>query len=82
MIENIELALASWQVFKNFAQYLDDDESSAGLVQCGYLIAAPEGPKLEALRGAQQGQRDKGITVHQPDAAQATQLLPLANQNV
>ena len=78
VIENVELALSSWQVFKNFAGYLEDDEASAGLVKCGYLIASPEGPKLDALRSALAGQRDKGITVQQLDAAQATSLLPIA----
>ena len=78
VIENVELALASWQVFKNFAGYLEDDEASAGLVKCGYLIASPDGSRLEALRAALAGQRDKGITVQQLDAAQATALLPIA----
>ena len=50
--ENVELARRSWQVFDSFAAYLDDDEASAGLVKCGYLIAAPDGPKLAPLRDA------------------------------
>lgn len=78
VIENVELARASWQVFQDFAGYLDDPEASAGLVKCGYLIASPDGPKLEALRSALQGQRDKGIEVRELDAAQATSLLPIA----
>jgi sarcosine oxidase subunit beta len=78
VIENVELALASWQVFQDFAGYLEDDEASAGLVKCGYLIASPEGPKLDALRSALAGQRAKGITVQELDAAQATSLLPIA----
>jgi sarcosine oxidase, subunit beta len=78
VIQNVELALASWQVFQNFAGYLEDDEASAGLVKCGYLIASPDGPKLDALRGALDGQRAKGITVQTLDAAQATSLLPIA----
>ena len=78
VIENVELALASWQVFQDFAGYLEDDEASAGLVKCGYLIASPEGPKLDALRSALAGQRSKGITVQELDASQATSLLPIA----
>lgn len=78
VIENVELALSSWQVFKDFSAYLGDEEASAGLVKCGYLIAAPEGPKLEPLRLALQGQRDKGITVTELDAAAAAALLPIA----
>ncbi len=76
--QNVELALASWQVFNNFAAYLQDDEASAGLVKCGYLIASPPGPKLQALRSALQGQRQFGITVQELDAAQAHSLLPIA----
>ena len=78
VIENVELALASWQVFKHFAEYLGDEEASAGLVQCGYLIASPEGPKLDPLRQALAGQRSRGITVEQLDARQAASLLPIA----
>ena len=75
---NVELARASWGVFENFARYLGDDEASAGLVKCGYLIAAPDGPKLAALRDGLDGQRRMGITVHELDAQQASQLLPIA----
>jgi sarcosine oxidase, subunit beta len=78
VIENVALARASWQVFRNFAEYLGDAEASAGLVPCGYLIAAPEGSKLDALRGALQGQRAMGIKVQELSAAQATELLPIA----
>lgn len=76
--QNVELALASWQVFKDFAAYLGDAEASAGLVQCGYLIAAPDGPRLEPLRLALAGQRAKGIQVQELDAHQAASLLPIA----
>src|SRR3989442_1604280 len=50
--ENIELAKASWGVFNDFASYLGDEEASAGLVKCGYMIVAPDGPKLSPLRAA------------------------------
>ena len=50
--ENVELARRSWQVFDAFAAYLEDDEASAGLVKCGYLIAAPDGAKLAPLQGS------------------------------
>ena len=76
--ENVDLALASWPVFEDFAGYLGDEEASAGLVKCGYLIAAPDGPKREALGAALQGQRARGIEVHELDAAQAHALLPIA----
>ncbi|MEO7708750.1 MAG: FAD-binding oxidoreductase [Caldimonas sp.] len=76
--ENVELARRSWQVFESFAAYLEDDEASAGLVKCGYLIAAPEGPKLEPLRAALAAQEAKGIEVRRPDAREAAALLPIA----
>lgn len=76
--ENVELALRSWAVFNDFAHYLGDDEASAGLVKCGYLIASPEGAKLEPLRAALQGQRDKGIEVRLIDPAEARERLPIA----
>ena len=76
--ENVQLARASWDVFTNFADYLGDPEASAGLVKCGYLIAAPEGSRLAPLRAGLSGQRAQGITVHELDAQQAAQLLPIA----
>ena len=41
VIENVELALASWKVFSDFSSYVEDEQASAGLVKCGYLIASP-----------------------------------------
>jgi sarcosine oxidase subunit beta len=76
--ENVELARASWRIFETFAGYLDDDDASAGLVRCGYLIAAPEGAKLEALREGLAGQRVQGISVLELDAKEAASLLPIA----
>ena len=40
--ENVELARRSWDVFRNFAQYLGDEDASSGIVQCGYLICAAD----------------------------------------
>lgn len=78
VIENVELALASWRVFNDFSAYLEDEDAAAGLVKCGYLIAAPEGPKLSPLRSALQAQRERGIKVQLLDAQQAQDLLPIA----
>ncbi len=75
--ENVELARRSWQVFDRFAQVLDDSEASAGLVKCGYLIAAPEGDKLAPLQASLSAQRRMGIAVHQLSADEATQRLPI-----
>jgi sarcosine oxidase subunit beta len=78
VIENVELAKHSWSVFNDFAGYLGDDEASAGLVRCGYMISAPEGPKLDPLRSALAGQVAMGIRVDLIDKAQARALLPIA----
>lgn len=75
--ENVELARRSWQVFKHFAAYLGDDDASAGLVQCGYLIAAPDGPQLEPLRAALVAQQARAIPVQRLDRAEANERLPI-----
>jgi sarcosine oxidase, subunit beta len=75
---NVELARRSWAVFERFAQVLDDDQASAGLVRCGYLIAAPHGPKLAALRSALVAQQAFGITVQVLEPDEASALLPIA----
>ncbi|CAN5653305.1 FAD-binding oxidoreductase [soil metagenome] len=76
--ENVALAKASWTVFNDFANYLQDEDAASGLVKCGYLIASPDGPKLPALRDALAGQQAMGIEVNLLDAARATALLPIA----
>jgi sarcosine oxidase, subunit beta len=76
--ENVELARLSWDVFTGFAEYLDDEEASAGLVKCGYLIAAPDGAKLEPLKASIEGQQTQGIEVRILDKKQAVELLPIA----
>jgi sarcosine oxidase subunit beta len=75
---NVELAARSWRFFERFAERLEDDEASAGLVRCGYLIAAPEGDQAEALRASLAAQAARGIDVHLLDAAQARERLPIA----
>jgi sarcosine oxidase subunit beta len=75
--ENVELAKRSWRVFDSFAEYVGDEEASAGLVKCGYLIAAPEGPKLAPLRTALAAQRDRGIEVQLLSHEEARLRLPI-----
>ena len=79
VIENVELAKRSWSVFNDFAGYLGDEEMSAGLVKCGYLICSPDGPKLAPLRAALEGQQSMGIEVQLIDAAAAREMLPIAH---
>ena len=78
VIENVELAKRSWSVFNDFAGYLGDEEASAGLVKCGYLICAPDGSKLDPLRAALAGQERMGVEVRLLDQAAARELLPIA----
>jgi sarcosine oxidase subunit beta len=75
--ENVELARRSWQVFERFAEHLQDDEAGAGLVKCGYLIAAPQGDKLAPLHASLAAQQAMGIEVQLLSAAQATERLPI-----
>ncbi len=78
VVENIELAQRSWSVFERFAEHLQDEDASAGLVPCGYLIAAPEGAKLEPLRAALASQQARGIEVRLLSAQDAAACLPIA----
>jgi sarcosine oxidase subunit beta len=77
--ENVALAKDSWKVFTDFANYLGDDDAAAGLVKCGYLIAAPEGPKLSPLTAALAAQQAQGIEVQLLDRQQGEALLPIAS---
>lgn len=76
--ENVELARRSFAAFEHFAAYVDDPEADAGLVKCGYLIAAPEGPRLAALRASLDQQQAMGIPLQRLDAAEAAARMPLA----
>lgn len=76
---NVELAQRSWRFFERFAERLEDEEASAGLVKCGYLIAAPPGNKCEALRDSLAAQAARGIVVATLDAREARERLPIAN---
>jgi sarcosine oxidase, subunit beta len=76
--QNVELARTSWWAFNNFADYLGDDEASCGLVKCGYMIAAPEGDKLDPLAASLRAQQDMGIEVQLLDRTEAQARLPIA----
>lgn len=78
VVQNVALAKSSWQVFNNFAGYLEDEEASAGLVKCGYLIAAPEGAKQAPLHASLEAQRAMGIEVRFLSQAEARDRLPIA----
>jgi len=75
---NVQLAKLSWEIFTSFKSYLEDEEADCGLVHCGYLIAAGEGPRAKALEQTIEQQRSMGIPIEVISAAQATRLLPIA----
>jgi glycine/D-amino acid oxidase-like deaminating enzyme len=76
--ENVELAKRSWNVFTNFAEYVQDEEASCGIVRCGYLITADEGEKLEPLRASLKQQEAQQVRLEYLTAVQARELLPIA----
>jgi sarcosine oxidase subunit beta len=73
----LKILQQSWAVFKDFAGHLQDEDASAGLVRCGYLIAAPQGPKLEPLAQSLAAQQAQGIEVHRLNAQEASERLPI-----
>jgi glycine/D-amino acid oxidase-like deaminating enzyme len=76
--ENVELAKRSWDVFNNFAEYVQDREASCGIVRCGYVITADAGDKLEPLRAALKQQESHQVRLEYLTPAQASELLPIA----
>jgi sarcosine oxidase, subunit beta len=77
--ENVEIARLSWNAFDAFPHYVENDEASSGLVKCGYMIAAPEGPHRQALADSIAAQRAFGIPIEELTRAEATCLLPIAD---
>jgi len=75
--ENVDLARRSWRIFERFVDYLGDEDAATGLVKCGYLIAAPEGDKLEPLRTSLATQQAMGIAVQLLNQNEATARLPI-----
>lgn len=75
---NVELARQSFPAFERFADYVGDADADAGLVKCGYLIAAPEGPRLAPLRAALVQQQAMGIPVSLLGPDEAARRLPIA----
>lgn len=77
--ENVEMAMRSWTVFNNFAEYVGDEEASSGLVKCCYLISAGAGDKLEPLRASLRQQQAQGVRLEYLSKSQAKALLPIAS---
>lgn len=78
VVQNVELARRSWAAFERFAAYVGDEEASAGLVKCGYLIAAPPGPQRKALAASLATQAAMGIPVRVLGPDEARAVLPIA----
>ncbi|RQV70307.1 FAD-binding oxidoreductase [Burkholderia cenocepacia] len=76
--ENVELARKSWEVFNDFAHYIEDDEASCGLVKSGYMIVAGNDDKLEPLRASLEQQQTQGIRLNLLDRKEAEELMPIA----
>jgi sarcosine oxidase subunit beta len=76
--ENVRLAHQSWDAFNAFDQYVDDNEASSGIVACGYMIAAGSDQRVLALRESIAQQQAMGIDIHEMDAQQAREHLPIA----
>jgi sarcosine oxidase, subunit beta len=79
--ENVQLARASWDAFKDFSSYLGDEEASCGLVKCGYLICAREDAKLAPLRASLDAQARMGIDIRILSRQEAIERLPIAQFN-
>lgn len=76
--QNVELARISWDIFTHYSQYLEDEQADCGLVRCGYLIAAGQGQRAEALGQTIEQQRQMGIPIEVLAADEAARLLPIA----
>ena len=77
VIENVVLAKQSWRAFSDLAAYLGDADAAAGLVRCGYLIAAPDGPRVAALNAALLAQQAHGIEMRRLTPTEAAARLPI-----
>jgi len=75
---NVELARRSFAVYEDFAAALGDPDADCGLVRCGYLIAAPEGPRRAALEASLAAQQAMGIRVERLTPREAAERLPIA----
>src|SRR3981081_755872 len=76
--KNMELARDSWWAFKNFPEYVQDEDASSGLVECGYMICSPPGKRCESLRATLRVQQQLGIEIHLLAESEARELLPIA----
>ena len=76
---NTALTLKSIEIFRNFADYLEDAEAESGFVNSGYLILAPEGEMADKLTGNLDMQAGVGAETFPVDRQEALARHPLLN---
>jgi sarcosine oxidase subunit beta len=76
--QNVHLAKESLAIFKNFKEYLGEEDADCGFVKCGYLAVAPDGVMGEALSKSLAQQRTFGIEAAEISRAEAKALFPIA----
>jgi len=79
VVSNTAITLKSLEMFRAFADWLEDAEAASGFVNTGYLIVAPEGPRAEAMRVALADQRGVGADTVEVSRAEAHEKHPLLN---
>jgi sarcosine oxidase subunit beta len=75
--ENVALAKASMDIFREFQAYLSDAEAESGYNRCGLLLVAGDGPRAIALRETLALERGLGIDAREIPVAEARQIHPL-----
>jgi sarcosine oxidase subunit beta len=79
--QNVVLAKAGLDVFRDFAAYLDDAEAESGFTRCGLMVVAAEGERTAALRETLAVERSVGVDAREIGHDEARRLLPLAQFN-
>jgi sarcosine oxidase subunit beta len=75
--ENVALARAALDVFRDLAAYLDDPEADCGYHRCGYLIVAPDGAPAAAVRASLAAGRALGVDAREIGPDEAARIHPL-----
>ena len=73
---NTELTLASLEIFRNFQDYLGDEEVDSGFVNSGYLIVVGEGDMARRLKANLDMQAGVGAETYEIDKQEAKKLHP------
>ncbi|MFQ5937459.1 MAG: NAD(P)/FAD-dependent oxidoreductase [Acidiferrobacterales bacterium] len=76
---NTELAVKGLEIFRNFADVVEDKEADCGFVNSGYIIAAPQGDKADKLAANLAMQAEHGANTKQISKEEAHERHPLLN---